>query len=289
VRLQQRAHHVQVRPVRPARHRQQAHAQAGQPRVFHRPAGLVDQHGIARLQQRARHDVQPVRGAQRGDDLARRAGHADVGQPVRQRLAQARVAGRVAVLQAGGAGAGRFGRHRAAQRGVQQRQVQPFGRQRAHAGRRQRVVLEHAADQRGRVHRRRAVRARRRGRATQRFGRPRLAHEEAALAARLHQPLRQQLVVGGHHRGRAHAVAARAVAHRGQAGAGHQQPLADALGVARGQLLGQRGAGGAGQQRGRQVVGGVHGLCWWPRQYRRQGRSAKCTGAVLVGLIRLAR
>ncbi len=69
--------------------------------------------------------------------------------------------------------------------------------------------------------------------------RRRLPHEKAAVLARLHQPLRQQLVVGGHHGGWAHVVLQRALAHRGQARTGRHQPVADALGKTRRQLLGQ--------------------------------------------------
>ena len=69
------------------------------------------------------------------------------------------------------------------------------------------------------------------------------AHEEAALCARFDQPLRQQLVVGGDHRGRADLVPARAFAHRGQARAGREQALADALGKTRRELVGQGAVG----------------------------------------------
>ncbi len=76
---------------------------------------------------------------------------------------------------------------------------------------------------------------------------PQIAHEEAALALGLHQALGLQLVVGGDHGVRAHALLARALAHRGQARAGGQQPRADALGKALGQLVGQGAVGGAGE------------------------------------------
>jgi hypothetical protein len=66
-----------------------------------------------------------------------------------------------------------------------------------------------------------------------------LAHKKPPVLARLHQPLRQQLVIGRHHGGRAHAVLLRALPHRRQARARGQQPVADALGKARRQLLGQ--------------------------------------------------
>ena len=66
-----------------------------------------------------------------------------------------------------------------------------------------------------------------------------LAHEEAALRPRLHQAARLQQVVGADHGGRAHAVAARAIAHGRQLAARPQQALFDALGKAGGQLFGQ--------------------------------------------------
>jgi hypothetical protein len=55
--------------------------------------------------------------------------------------------------------------------------------------------------------------------------------------------LRQQLVVGRHHRVRAHPVPARAFAYRRQARARRHQALADVLGEAARQLLGERGVG----------------------------------------------
>jgi len=74
-----------------------------------------------------------------------------------------------------------------------------------------------------------------------------IADIEAALSARLHQALRQQLVVGRHHGIGAHALLARAIAHRGQARASGQQARANALGEALGQLFGQGAVGGADQ------------------------------------------
>jgi hypothetical protein len=72
-----------------------------------------------------------------------------------------------------------------------------------------------------------------------------VAHEETALLACFEHALGQQLVIGGHHGIGADAVMACALAHRGQARAGQDQALLDALCIARGQLLGQRNAGAA--------------------------------------------
>ena len=58
----------------------------------------------------------------------------------------------------------------------------------------------------------------------------RLAHEKPAVAARLHQPLRQQLVIRRDHRRRADLMLLRALAHRRQARARREQPRANALG-----------------------------------------------------------
>jgi hypothetical protein len=84
----------------------------------------------------------------------------------------------------------------------------------------------------------------------------RLPHEKSALPARLHEALGQQLVVGRDHGVRADAMAPRALAHRGQPRTGCEQAMSDALAVLGGELLGQRGAGGAGQGEG---IAGVHG------------------------------
>ena len=148
----QRLHHRQVGPVGPARHRQQPHAQQRQPRVFDRPAGLVDQHRVARRQQRARDQIERLGRAQRGHDLARRGAHADIGQTLRQRLAQPRVARRLAVVQRGGAQLvlAAAGQH-PAQRGLQHRRIQPGGRQGAQARAGPAAAAEYAADQRAGV------------------------------------------------------------------------------------------------------------------------------------------
>ena len=116
--------------------------------------------------------------------------------------------------------------------------------------------LEHAADQRGGADRAAGERGARRAAAPRRrraSSAQRSAHEEAALRARLDQALREQLVVGGDHRGRADLVPPRAFAHRGQPCAGREQALADALGEARGELVGQ---GAVGLRRARRVAAG---------------------------------
>lgn len=236
-------HHLQVGPVGAARHRQDAHAQRGQPRELHGPAGLLHHHRIARAQQRAAHDVQRVCGAHGGDDVLGIGVHVERGQLLRQHPAQAAVAHRLAVLKREvlqGARAGDL-----AHGGRHEGRLQPVGRKHAHA--RVRLVadlVEHAADQRRRVDGRRPAAGPRGsglGFARQTVGarRGHFAHEEAPVLARLHQALREQLVVGGHHGGGAHAVLQRALAHRGQARTGRQQAAADAVGEAHGELLGQ--------------------------------------------------
>ena len=67
--------HRSIAASRPGRARPRRAAPAAracparQPRVLHRPAGLVDQHRVAGPQQRARHHVQRLRRADGGDDL----------------------------------------------------------------------------------------------------------------------------------------------------------------------------------------------------------------------------
>ena len=148
------------------------------------------------------------------------------------------------LLQGLGAGhAAHCGRHEG--------RLQPVGREHAHAG--LRLVarpVEHAADEA--CSHRPAPSGRQRLRAGSGRGRARragdrVAHVEAALAPRFHQALRQQLVVGRDHRVRAHALLSRAFAHRGQARAGRQQAVADALGKAVGELLRERLGGGSCQ------------------------------------------
>ena len=173
------------------------------------------------------------------------------GQPRGQHAAQAGVALRLAIAHGGVEQLRR--RADLAHGGGHEVGAQPVGRQHAHAGLRARVGgVEHAAHQRGGADRR--VQAAGVGRVAECFGfdgcarlalgrcgrpRHRVAHEEAALRPRLHQALRQQLVVGGHHGGRADPVQRRALPHAGQARAGRQQLVADALGKALGQLVGQ--------------------------------------------------
>jgi hypothetical protein len=84
VRAQQRFHHRQVGAVDAAWHRQQAHAQPCQPGELHRPAGFVDQHRVAGLQQRADTMSSAMGGAQGRDHLFGRRPAPDVGQPARQ-------------------------------------------------------------------------------------------------------------------------------------------------------------------------------------------------------------
>ena len=244
-------HHRQVGPVGAARHRQHAHAQRGQPRELDRPAGLLHQHRVAGAQQGAADDVQRLRGTHGGDDLRRVGVDALAGQPRGQHAAQAGVALRLAIAHGGVEQLRR--RADLAHGGGHEVGAQPVGRQHAHAGLRARVGgVEHAAHQRGGADRR--VQAAGVGRVAECFGfdgcarlalgrcgrpRHRVAHEEAALRPRLHQALRQQLVVGGHHGGRADPVQRRALPHAGQARAGRQQLVADALGKALGQLVGQ--------------------------------------------------
>jgi hypothetical protein len=109
-----------------------------------------------------------------------------------------------------------------------------------------------------------------------------LAHEKAAVAARLDQAQRQQPVVGRHHRGRADLVLFGTLAHRRQPRAGGQQTVADALGKMGGQLFRERLRGGAHQ----------HGAPFQMRQmYRLDGQYScvtalvNCIGTVLVRTI----
>jgi hypothetical protein len=256
--VQHRDRHVEPRPVLGgqcrhhgqvgaaagrARHRQHAHAQARQPGELHRPAGLVDQHGVAGCEQASADDVERLRRTGGGDDLRWRRRQAQIGQPARERGAQRGVAGRIAVAQPG------LGvLQPTAQGALQQRGVEPGRWQRAHARCRTAVLgLQHAADERRGVHRRRGWQGAASGTPYRAAGGPsggRLhAHEEAPLRPGLDQAAGLQQVVGADHRARAHAVARRAVAHRGQPGAGREQPLLDALGEAGRQLFGQPAAG----------------------------------------------
>ena len=95
----ERAHHREIRTIGTARHRQQLHAEPRQPRVLDGPAGFVDQHRIARLQQRARDQVERMRRADGGDDLRSRRGNAHVAQaaaPARLAAAARRPGRRIA-------------------------------------------------------------------------------------------------------------------------------------------------------------------------------------------------
>jgi len=190
------------------------------------------------LQLGADEEIQRVRGAVGGQDLGRAGVDAEVVQTLAQGRAQAPVAAGVAVTRLHGQGIGRV---QAAQGRLQQRRVQPVGRQGAQARRACGVGLEHAADQRRGVHGRLARHGggRRAGGVASGRGRPAFPHEEAALAARLQQAGRLQLVVGRDDGVWADAVLSGTVAHRRQAGAGQQQAFADALGIAFGELAGQ--------------------------------------------------
>jgi ABC transport system ATP-binding/permease protein len=171
--------------------------------------------------------------------------------------AQRRVAGRVAVAQPGARRAAAIARRSArcsSGRPASPRAACPC---RAPAPPR----LEHAADQRRGVHRRRGPAACRRPAPRLRSGRLRPAHEEAALRPRLDQALRLQQVVGRHHGAgltpcAARSRAPRAAARPAPAGA------ADALGKALRQLLGQRGAGPARSGRVRGLGQGGHRAVW---------------------------
>ena len=92
-------HHFQVGPFGPARHRQHPHAQGGKPGKLHRPARLFDHHRVARLEQRAAHDVQRMRGAHGGHDLGRACRYIQVTQAARQRLAQTGVTQGLAIAE----------------------------------------------------------------------------------------------------------------------------------------------------------------------------------------------
>ena len=209
LRLDHAAHRRDVGAVGAARHRQHAHAERGQPRVLDRPAGLVDEDAVAGAQQRAGDDVERVRRADRGRDLRRRRGDAEVGELDRQRRAQARLARRIAVVQRRAARL-RGARSRGASppRASARRASRRAGcRGPASAGRRAPGTCRGSAPWRCS-----AAAAAARGvggaRRRRRHARSALADEEAALAARLDQALREQLVVGGDDRVRADGVAA---------------------------------------------------------------------------------
>lgn len=252
--LDQAAHHRHVGAVRAARHRQQPHAGLRQSGVLDRPARVVDQHRVARRQEGAGDQVQAVRRADGAHDLVGAGLHGDVQQPARQRAPQALVAQRLAVARQQRV-VGLSGQP--AQRRLQQGQVQPFRGKRAQAGGAPRVRLEHAADQRAGVDGGRQWRRRRgwgEGR-TDRQGAG-FANEKPSLLARLQQTLREQLVIGGHHRVGTDAVMARAVPHRGQPRARQQQPLLDPRREALRQLLRERLAGIARKNDRRDVRAG---------------------------------
>jgi hypothetical protein len=65
----------------------------------------------------------------------------------------------------------------------------------------------------------------------------RIANKKPPLASSLDQPLRQELVVGGHDGVRADALLPRAFTHRRQASTRRQQAVSNALGKARRQLV----------------------------------------------------
>ena len=88
-----------------------------------------------------------------------------------------------------------------------------------------------------------------------------LAHEKAALRAHLNQALGLQVVVSGHHGGRADALLLCALAHAGQARASGQKVVADPAGKAGGQLFGQGLAQGIGVAHGVNRLCGVYGVC----------------------------
>ncbi len=99
VRFTVAGHHFQIRPVRPARHRQNAHAQSVQPGKLDGPARLFHHDVVARTQQGTADDIQRVRGADRGDDLLWRSVHVQARELFRQRLSQPRIARWLAILE----------------------------------------------------------------------------------------------------------------------------------------------------------------------------------------------
>ena len=233
--LQQRRQHRQVRSLRGARHGQRAQAELGQACEVDRPAGVVDQHRVARLHQGLRHQVERLGGAAGQQDLLGQAGDAELGLLLGQLFAQQPVALRVAVAQQQPRVV--LGQ-RLAQRLAQGRGVEPVGRQGAVRRGRGVPAAHQPAHQGQRVEGRRLQHRQRGARGGPGTGATRLAHEEAALGAGLDQAERLQAVVGGHQGGRADALLARALAHRGQAAAGQQQALLDALREALRQRLG---------------------------------------------------
>ncbi len=226
LRLDQPPHRRDVGPALAARHRQHAHAERGQARVLDRPAGLVDEDAVAGAQQRPGDDVERLGRA----DGGRRSGWARRRCRSRRAWSRAPRAGAARRRDRRSAGPPRRLRGLAAARRIAAASI---GASSHSAGSVPRPGIERlpgawnmprisavALFGSGRTGAAAAAAA---GAAAARLG---AAHEEAALPARLDQALRLQLVVGGDHRVRAHRVAARALAHRRQAGAGRQQALA---------------------------------------------------------------
>ena len=89
----------QVGTIGPARHRQCNGAVRAQIGVEVEIAGIVDQHGIARLDQVAQRQVDRLRAAVGQQDAGRRRIDLQLREPRLQRLAQRQVAERMAVFQ----------------------------------------------------------------------------------------------------------------------------------------------------------------------------------------------
>jgi hypothetical protein len=77
-----------VRPLGSARHADDARAEGREAREHHEPRGILDEHHVAGHEEAARHQVDGLGGAGRGDDLVRRRLDAEMREPRGQRLAQ---------------------------------------------------------------------------------------------------------------------------------------------------------------------------------------------------------
>ena len=197
-----------IQPVQRARHRH--HPQPGQAQHLQQVGvgRLLDQHGIARTQQRADHHVEPVRHALGQQHLRHLHFHALGAERGGDGLAQRRVTIGMAVV---GDAHGRHPAH-VAQRHVQPFFIEPFARQPAAArldgdG----VVREDVRQQPGGVQPRRLP-GLRLAPARRRVGR---GHAVAGARARGQPAQRNQAAVGAGHGKGADLVLAREVAHRG--------------------------------------------------------------------------
>ena len=236
--------HGDIGAIPQARDADDVHAHGGKGAEHQPVGGIVDKNGLAGTGKLARHQVQRLHHAHRGDDLLGRTGDFQPRQLQLQLLAQRQESLRRAIAQQQTAGLAAD----VAQGARHQLAIEPLGGQHAGAGRGDdRRLAEHVTDQPNHVHRlrRRVLRASGRRRRVQRRT---LAHEKAGAAPRFEVAARHQLVVAGHHRGARHAQAGGALADRGHARAAAQQLVVDARRQRAHDLVDQGFARGARQQ-----------------------------------------